>query len=92
MASIAVSPFDRPRANAHAGCVTGAAASVIRALAGIDLCVATGRRIPILHGLRLALRSLGRSRLAGACSRLPAAPYIFVQKGRAIAALCYHRP
>jgi len=39
--------------------------------------------------LRLALRSQSRSRLADACSRLPAAPYIFVQKGRAIAAPCW---
>ena len=54
-----------------------------------------GDRTPHSHFTWLAsgfYAAKGRSRLAGACSRLPAAPYIFVQKGRAIAAPCYHRP
>src|SRR5262249_61049320 len=41
----------------EAGGVTGAAASVIRALGGFDPCATTGRRIPILHGLDRRLRS-----------------------------------
>src|SRR6516165_3025867 len=51
-ASIAVSPF-----GFEAGGVTGAAASVIRALGGFDPCATTGRRIPILHGFGRRLRS-----------------------------------
>src|SRR5215813_14784259 len=41
----------------EAGGVTGAAASVIRALGGFDPCATTGRRIPILHGFVRRLRS-----------------------------------
>src|SRR5262249_48695389 len=69
-ASISVSPFDRP----EAGGVTGAAASVIRALGRVGPCAATGRRIPILHGFRLALpqpKRDARRRVARARRPLP---------------------
>jgi NifU-like protein involved in Fe-S cluster formation len=49
-------------------------------------------RIPILHGFRLAFAAAKTRRTPAPCSRPPAAPYIFVQKGRAIAAPCYQPP
>src|SRR5438874_779940 len=87
-ASIAVSPFDRP----EAGGVTGAAASVIRAWEDSTHARRPDAAFPFYMACVWLCAAKGRSRPAGACSRLPAAPYIFVQKGRAIAAPCYHRP
>ena len=51
-ASIAVSPFDRPRGR---GCHRGGRISHTRS-GGFDPCAATGRRIPILHGFFAWLR------------------------------------
>src|SRR5262249_32258659 len=58
-ASIAVSPST----GVEAGGVTGAAASVIRALGGFDPCTTTERRIPILHGFNRKLRSRAKPAL-----------------------------
>src|SRR5262249_45902718 len=87
-ASIAVSPFDRP----EAGGVTGAAASVIRAWEDSTHARRPDAAFPFYMACVWLYAARGRSRLTGACSRLPPAPYLFVQKGRAIAAPCYHRP
>ena len=54
-----------------------------------------GDRTPHSHFTWLASGFAAGKARAGSrapCSRLPAAPYIFVQKGRAIAAPCYQPP